>query len=270
MPGIYLSKVRRSGPLVHCITNYVTACDCANILLACGAAAIMAEDPEEAAEVTAACGGLVLNMGTPNPRKMEAMFRSGEEANRRGLPVVLDPVGIGVSALRRETGRELLRRLRFAAIRGNASEIAVLSEGAAGGRGVESASDGQNRERAEENARKLSRETGAVVVSTGPVDIVTDGGRLWRVYNGHPVLRSVSGTGCQLSALLGAFLAASPDHKAEAALAAVCAMGLAGETAQSRLTPEEGNAACRNYIIDAVFRMTPEALEKGAKYEAVP
>ncbi len=268
MLGEYLKEVRSRGPLVHCITNYVTAGDCANILLACGAAAIMADDPEEAAEVTALCSGLVLNMGTPNPRKTEAMFRAGEAAARLRHPVVLDPVGVGVSALRRETGRQLLSRLPLSAIRGNASEIAALAAGSASLRGVEADREKPSPDAVKSNALLLARSTGAVVISTGETDLVTDGKRLWRVHNGHPVMQSVSGTGCQLSALLGAFLAASPDQPGEAALSAVCAMGLAGETAWSRLTAQEGSASCRNYIIDAIFRMTPEALEKGAKYEA--
>ncbi len=269
MLGQYLTEVRRSAPLIHCITNYVTACDCANMLLACGAAAIMADAPEEAAEVTALCKGLVLNMGTPSPRKTEAFFQAGPEANRLGHPVILDPVGIGVSGLRRSTGRELLQRIRFAAIRGNASEIATLTTGAAGHRGVETDPEGHPVQVLEENARALADETGAVVVSTGSTDIVTDGTRLWRVHNGHAIMQSISGTGCQLSVLLGAFVAANPGEPAEAALAAVCAMGLAGEAAQARLTPSEGSATCRSYLIDAIFRLTPEALEKGARYETV-
>ncbi len=270
MLGEFLNETRRCKPLVHCITNYVTACDCANILLSCGSSAIMADDPEESAEITALCGGLVLNMGTPNPRKTEALFRSGEEANRLGHPVILDPVGVGASALRRNTGRELLRRLRFAAIRGNASEIAALSAGNINRRGVDTDPAEASPAAAEENAAALSRETGAVVISTGSTDIVADGKRLWRVHNGHPLMRMITGTGCQLSALLGAFIAANPGRAGEASLAAVCAMGLAGERAHARLSPGEGPAALRSRIIDEIFHMTPEMLEEGAKYESIP
>ena len=126
MLGEILTHTRAERPLVHCITNYVTANDCANILLACGASPIMAEDPDEAAEIVAQCSGLVLNMGTPNPRKLQAMKLAGWEANRLGLPVILDPVGVGSSTLRRDAVRSMLKDLRFAAIRGNASEISAL------------------------------------------------------------------------------------------------------------------------------------------------
>lgn len=258
---------RRRKPLIHCINNHVTSNDCANILLACGGSAIMADDPDEVKEVTAMCDGLVLNMGTPNPRKLDALLRAGAEANRLRHPVILDPVGVGSSAMRREAGRQLLERVRFAAIRANATEIATLVRGTAAHRGVDADIEGLTMDAVDENAKRLSQETGAVIVVTGDTDIVTDGKTLYRVYNGHPMMKTVTGSGCQLSALLGAYVTANPENPLHAALAAVCAMGLAGEIAHERLGPLDGNASYRNYIIDAIYNLTPEALEKGAKYE---
>ena len=81
------------------------------------------------------------------------------------------------------------------------------------------------------------------------------------------MMSSVTGTGCQLSAMTSAFVTANPDHPLEAAAAAVSAMGLAGEIAHQRLGKLDGNASYRNYIIDAIYRMTPDILEKGASYE---
>lgn len=260
-------ETRRRRPLIHCINNYVTANDCANILLACGGSAIMADDPDEAAEVTAMCDGLVLNMGTPSPRKLDALLIAGKEANRLGHPVVFDPVGAGSSAMRRGAGRQLLEHVRFAAIRGNATEIATLVRGTKAHRGVDADTEEQAAEAVEENARRLARETGAAVVVTGDTDIVTDGRTLYRVQNGHSMMKTVTGSGCQLSALLGAYVTANPESPLLAALAAVCAMGLSGEIAHKRLGPLDGNASYRNYMIDAIFNLSPEDLEQGAKYE---
>ena len=262
-----LMQNRRRRPLIHCITNYVTANDCANILLACGGSAIMADDPDEVAEVTAMCDGLVLNLGTPNPRRLDALLRAGEEANRLGHPVILDPVGVGSSAMRREAGRQLLESVRFAAIRANATEIATLIRGTAAHRGVDADIEESVMDTVEENARRLSLKTGAVIVVTGDADVVTDGKTLVRVHNGHPMMKTVTGSGCQLSALLGAYVTANPEKPLQAALAAVCAMGLCGEMAHARLNPPDGNASYRNYIIDAIYNLTPDALQKGAKYE---
>lgn len=264
MLGEIIEQTRHKHPLVHCITNYVSANDCANLLLGCGASAIMADDPEEVAEVTAMCDGLVLNMGTPNPRKLEALLIAGKEANRLGHPVVLDPVGVGSSAMRQEAVRQLLEEISFAAIRGNATEIATLVRGTASHRGVDA--DEQN-DATEANARQLARKTGAVVIVTGDTDLVTDGATLYRVHNGHPMMRIVTGAGCQLSALVGAYITANADKPMQAALAAVCAMGLCGEIAHRRHTPLDGNASYRNYILDAICNLTTQALEEGANYE---
>lgn len=267
MLGEIITQNRSRKPLIHCITNYVTANDCANILLACGGSAIMADDPDEAAEVTAMCDGLVLNMGTPNPRRLDALLLAGKEANRLGHPVVLDPVGVGSSVMRRDAGRRLLEQVRFAAIRANATEIATLVRGTAAHRGVDADPDEAMVDSVHENAKRLSLETGAVVIVTGDTDIVTDGKTLHHVHNGHPMMKTVTGSGCQLSSLLGAYVTANPEKALQAALAAVCAMGLCGEIAHARLNSLDGNASYRNYIIDAIYNLTPEALQKGAKYE---
>jgi len=264
MLGEVIASVRNRRPLVHCITNYVTANDCANLLLASGSSVIMADAPEEAAEITAMCDGLVINMGTPNRARLDAMIKAGMAANALGHPVVLDPVGVGCSAMRMDAARKMLACVRFAAVRGNASEIRTLAEGTAAYRGVDADTDAVSSER---TAMQLAGMIGAVVVVTGETDFVTDGRKAFRCTNGHPMMRTVTGTGCQLSALLGACLASGGDIPLNAALAAVCTMGLCGELAHARLLPEDGNASLRNYIIDAMYHMTPDILEEGARYE---
>ena len=259
-----LERNRSTSPLVHCISNYVTANDCVNLLLASGASAIMADDADEVEEITAMCQALVINLGTPNPRRVNAMLKAGKAANRLGNPVVFDPVGVGGSALRRDAARQLLDAVRFSVIRGNASEIRTLVDGSAAHRGVDADAGCKD---TTVLARQLARSSGAVVVLTGAVDIVTDGQRTYLIKNGHPMMRSVTGAGCQLSTLIGAYAAASLEELLASALAAVCAMGLCGELAHSRMTQQDGNASYRNYIIDAMFRLDGTALEEGANYE---
>ncbi len=271
MLGIYLDKVRSVRPIIHSITNYVTAGDCANMLIACGASPIMADEPEEVSEITSRCSGLNINMGTLNTARIESMVIAGKRSNELGHPVVLDPVGVGGSRLRIDTAARLLGEVRFAAIKGNISEIKCLARGEGAFRGVDAdGSDlytGDGLEAAAGLAKELSAKTGAVVIITGPVDIAAGPGGTYFIYNGHPMMSSVSGTGCQLSAMTAAFIAASPKEPLKAAAAAVCAMGLAGETAHARLTEKDGNASYRNYMIDAVWNMTSDQLEKGARYE---
>ena len=263
-------KVRTVCPLVHSITNYVTVNDCANMVLACGASPIMADDEAEAAEITSICSGLNINIGTLNSRTVPAMLAAGRRANELGHPVVLDPVGAGASRLRTETALKLLGNIRFSVIRGNISEVKALSLGCGGARGVDAdAADqvsGENLDAAVSFVKSFAEKTGTVAAVTGAIDIVADRNTAYCIFNGHPMMSSVTGTGCQLSAMTAAFAAANPDRPLEAAAAAVAAMGLAGEIAHRRLTPLDGNASYRNYIIDAVFQMTPAQLEKGARY----
>lgn len=269
MLGPLLQAVRQAHPLIHCITNTVTINDCANILLAAGASPIMADAPEEAAEITARSQGLTLNLGTLHAERIPAMLASGRQANRMGIPVVLDPVGAGASAFRTGTARQLLTEVHFAVIRGNLSEIRALSGGDGHPCGVDAGDSltPQTLDAALDLARQLARRTGAVVAVTGETDLVTDGADAFCIHNGHPMMRSVTGTGCQLSCLTAAFAAASPGQVLQAAAAAVCAMGLCGEIAYARLSPADGNAAYRDKILDAVYRLTPAQLEEGARYE---
>ena len=164
-------NVRQRSPLVHNITNYVTVNDCANMLLACGASPIMADDPEDAVEITAICGGLNLNIGTLNRRTIPAMLAAGKRANELGHPVVLDPVGAGASSLRTDTALELLRQVKLTVIRGNISEIKTLALGSGTTKGV----DADMADRVtEENlngavsfAKDFAKRSGAVIAITG-------------------------------------------------------------------------------------------------------
>ena len=265
------ANVRTKSPLIHNITNYVTVNDCANMVLACGASPIMADDAAEVEDITAICGGLNINIGTLNSRTIESMLKAGKKANALGHPVVLDPVGAGASALRTGTACRLLDEVRFTVIRGNISEVKTLASGAGTTKGVDAdVADRvteENLDGAVAFAKAFAAKTGAVVAITGAIDIVADGAKAYCIRNGHPMMSVITGTGCQLSALTAAFITANPSQPLEAAAAAVCAMGLAGEIAHARLTPLDGNATYRNYIIDAIYNMTPAQLEEGAKYE---
>ncbi len=266
-----LDNVRTKAPLIHNITNYVTVNDCANILIACGASPIMSDDIGEVEEITSICNGLNINIGTLNHMTIPSMFAAGKKSNELGHPVLLDPVGAGASALRTDTAQQLLDKVRFAVIRGNSSEIKALALGKYTVHGVDAdAADAitdETLDRAVEFVKKFSENTGSIVAVTGPVDIVADKDHAYCIRNGHPMMSRITGSGCMLSAMTTAYLAANKDHLLEAAAASVCAMGLCGEKAFARMSSLDGNSTFRNYLIDAVYHLTPEDLESGAKYE---
>lgn len=269
----YLRNVYEKAPLIHCITNYVTINDVANVLLACGASPIMADDEEDALEITAICNGLVINIGTLNQSTIPAMFSTGKRANELSHPVILDPVGVGASKLRTATTFKLLEEVRFSVIRGNISEIKTISKGTGTTKGVDAdAGDAVTEEHLDETiawAKELSKKTGAVIAITGAIDIVTDADKAYVIRNGHPMMSKVSGTGCMLAAIIAAYCAANPDNHLEAAAAAVGVIGLAGELAYDRLvTNDGGTSSYRTYLIDAISKLDPETLKGGMKVES--
>jgi hydroxyethylthiazole kinase len=266
-----LENVKKKAPLIHNITNYVTVNDVANVLLAVGGSPIMSDEPEDVEDITAICDGLNINIGTLQKRSIEAMYRAGRKANALGHTLLLDPVGAGASRLRTNTAVSLMEELKFDVIRGNVSELKALALGSTTTKGVDAdAADAvteENLERMAAFAKDYAKTCGCIIAITGAIDLVADASSCYVIRNGRREMSTVTGTGCQLSGLMTAFLAANPDSKLEAAAAATILMGLAGEIAVKNLTASEGNASLRIRIIDAICNMTGETLEQGANYE---
>ena len=266
-----LENVRAKSPLVHNITNYVTVNDVANVLLAAGGSPIMSDDADDVEDITSICGGLNINIGTLNKNTIPSMFLAGKKANALGHIVLLDPVGAGASRLRTDTANRLMQEVRFDAVRGNISEIKTLCTGSGSTKGVDAdavdAVTEANLDDGVQLVKAFAQRAGCIVAVTGAIDLVSDGERCWCIRNGRAEMSRITGTGCQLSALMTAFLVANPDRKLDAAAAAVCMMGLAGEIGWANMQPGDGNSTYRNRIIDAIFNMTGDALEEGAKYE---
>ncbi|MGN0649261.1 MAG: hydroxyethylthiazole kinase [Oscillospiraceae bacterium] len=252
-------RLREKEPLVHCITNYVTATDTANILLSAGASPIMADDPAESAEITAAADALTINLGTISQSRIEAMIHSIAAANAKGIPVVLDPVGVNASRLRREAVERILNAGRVTIVRGNGSELSALAGLAYLSHGVDAAEGGIS---AEKIAGKAAERLGCICVMTGGVDVVTDGDRLARLYNGVPMLKKITGAGCMTSALTAAF-AAVADHFSAAALG-TAAMGIFGELAYH---DGIGTGSLHTGLFDAAWGLCGKTLSEKLKYE---
>ena len=268
-----LRNLRRAAPLTHCITNYVTANDCANVLLAFGASPIMADEPEEVEEIVALSSGLVVNLGTLNRSTVDATFAAARRANELGIPAVLDPVGVGASRLRTETARRLLDEIRFAAIRGNVSEIATLAFGTGSTRGVDAAvADAvseSNRRAIAERLREFAAAFRTTVVASGALDLVVDAERFATVRNGSPWAVRITGAGCMSTAVLGACVAANRARVWEAAVAATAAFGVCGEIAERRTVERGGGTATfRTELIDAASTTEAERFVELLRVEA--
>lgn len=278
----FFSKIRETHPLIHCITNYVTANDVANIILAAGGSPIMADHPNEAAEVASKCHGVLLNLGTLSETSMEAMLAAGQTANQSKKILVLDPVGIGASRCRTEITLSLLKNLTCTLIRGNASEIMLLhsllcakdpSYKNCCSRGVDTA-DTFSANQADvvlTKMKELAVLTKSIILLTGPIDFITDGDQSYLIRNGHPMMAQITGSGCMLDGLLAVFAAAASETKSSVLMSSVlatAAIGISGEIAYRRVKEtHSGTASFRCFLIDEISKLDDTVLKGDAKIE---
>ncbi len=264
--------IRETSPLVHCMTNYVTVNDVANALLAVGASPIMSDDIDDVRDITAISSALVINIGTLNARTVASMLEGGRVANAKGIPVILDPVGAGASRLRDDATRALLDQVRFAAVRGNISELGFIAGLQVATRGVDAADEDADKDAAA-IATTVATTYRTVAAVTGAVDVIADGSHVLRLANGTPVLKSVTGTGCMTSALAGAAIAAhrrqggvSAQGDLTAVATAVSLMGIAGEMAQERVGAH-GTGSFHIALIDALSTLDAAGLESRVRVD---
>jgi hydroxyethylthiazole kinase len=251
--------LRDAKPLIHQITNYVVMNETANATLALGALPVMAHAQEEVEEMAAIAGALVLNIGTLSPHWIDAMLLAGRIANERGIPVVLDPVGAGATTYRTETAKRILDEVDITVLRGNAGEVATLVGVDAEVRGVESIAAGGD---PSDLARQAGRQLGLVASVTGVVDHVSDGETVLAIENGHPLMATITGTGCMSSALTGCFLAVNRDAPLDAAAEALVAFGVAGEDAAQGAN---GPGSFHVGLYDALAALDPTTLDGRAR-----
>ena len=248
-----IAAIRSANPLVHNITNYVVMNNSAHALLAIGASPVMAHWAEEMEDMVQIAGALVINIGTLDSHWLEGMRRAGKAAQRRGVPIVLDPVGAGATPQRTAAVLELIECCHPTIIRGNGSEIMALVDADVKSKGVDSSRSSSD---ALEAAKSLARTSGAVVVISGATDYATDGERVEVVEGGHPIMTSVTGMGCTATAIVGAFAAVNSDALV-AATEAMAAMSWAGERAAA---VAKGNGSMQVAFLDELCALTPEKL----------
>lgn len=266
--GEWLIQVREARPLVHNITNLVVTNVAANTLLALGASPVMAYAHEEVADMAKIASALALNMGTLTPDVITAMHLAGRSANAAGVPVVFDPVGVGATPYRNQAASEIASSLQLTVLRGNAGEIGLMVGSGGQVTGVDSSGANTALPAAMQQYARAHR---TVVVATGEQDYVTDGESLWRLGNGHPLLATITGSGCSLTAVLGAFVGAAPRGSdlgtyAQAVIAGMTSFNIAGEhAAQAAQGPGTFQAA----LFDALYHLTADDVNAAAKIEQI-
>jgi hydroxyethylthiazole kinase len=252
-----LAAVREKNPLVHNITNVVVTNFTANGLLALGASPVMAYSKMEVADLAKIAGALVLNIGTLNEMEVEAMLLAGKAANEAGVPVILDPVGAGATPYRTATARQLLEQLTISIIRGNAAELANVIGETWSIKGVDA---GEGQHDIIGLAERAAVQLKMVVAITGAEDVITDGITTYVAYNGHPLLTKVTGTGCLLTSVIGAFRAVLADP-VEAAVSAIVSYGVAAEVAYKKIA-DNSPGSFQIEFLNQLAQCTPEEVKR--------
>ena len=258
-----IEAVRTRAPLVHSITNLVVMNLNANVLLAAGASPVMAHAHEEVREMVGIAQSLVLNIGTLDPYWVQSMKLALGAARAKGIPVVLDPVGAGATPYRNQTLDELLAVGAPTVIRGNGSEIMSTANAAIKTRGVDSSASAND---ALDAARALAARTQGTVCVSGETDHILDArGRHARLGNGHVWMTRITGVGCSLSALVGAFCAVQADAW-RATTSAMALMGVAGEiAAETAQAQGRGVGTMATWLIDSLQQLDAEQFQSRLK-----
>jgi len=255
-----LEKIRTNKPLVHHLTNWVTIYDCANITRAFGALPVMAHAKEEVEQMTGIASALVLNIGTLTTEMIDSMILAAKAANKKGIPIVVDAVGVGATDMRTNKVLEILDNVKVDIIKGNAGEIGILAGAKAEVKGVESMGVEGN---LIELAKKLAKERDATVVITGAEDIIADKEKVFVVKNGHPMMGCIVGTGCMAASVIGSFVGVEKDY-AKAAAAAIACFDIAGELAAKE---SKGPGTYKERFYDEVYNLDKDIVSGLQKIE---
>jgi hydroxyethylthiazole kinase len=257
-----LERLREQNPLVHNITNVVVTNFTANGLLALGASPVMAYAKEEVAQMAKLAGALVLNIGTLNPLEVDSMIVAGQAANEKGIPVILDPVGVGATDYRTQTARKILNEVNVSIVRGNAAEVAnTIGENWA----IKGVDAGGGTGDVLGLAKKAAENLSCIAVITGKDDVVSDGTRTFAIHNGHPLLTKVTGTGCLLSSVIGAFSAVETD-RVKAAVSALVTYGVAAEIAYAN-AGENGPGSYQIEFLNQLAKVSGNEINTHASFD---
>ncbi|MFM2477094.1 hydroxyethylthiazole kinase [Celerinatantimonas sp. MCCC 1A17872] len=250
-----IRQVRQRSPLVVNLTNDVVMNISANMLLACGASPIMAHSRHELVELIQVAQAVVINIGTLDELRVKRMLVAIEAANRFDKLIVLDPVGCGASRYRTQTAQQFAQLAKHLVIRANASEILALAGLPRHGQGVDSHDDSREALKACATLRQQLTDKALLEISiSGADDWIDCGFNRYKLSNGVPLMTQITGTGCSLSALTGAFRAVHPAG----CISAAAVMSIAGELAAKY---SKGPASLQQHLIDELYQMDEETLK---------
>ncbi len=264
-----LNSIKEKNPLIHQITNYVTVNDCANVTLAVGASPAMADDENEVEDFVNIASSLLINIGTLNDDIKKSMIKASKRAKEIGVPVVLDPVGVGASKFRKDFIEELLKDSKISCIRGNISEIKSILNQSSNTKGADaSKEDIENIKNTAIIAKTLANSLNLVVAITGETDVISDGKRVVAIKNGSHLLPQITGTGCMCSSLVASFCGTNREKLFEATVLALLVMGISGEIAYDK-SQNLGLGTFHKELFNAIGNFNEQTLKEKANLENI-
>lgn len=252
-------RVRTSAPLIHCITNPISINDCANAVLSLGAKPIMAEHPLETADIAATADALCVNLGNITDVRLEGITAAARSAKENNVPIITDAVGVTCSRLRKSYCDDFIRLYKPDIIKGNAAEIKALAGESFAAKGIDS--NETDLSSVIEAAKALANESGAVVLSSGKTDVVTDGRRTTLISNGCEMMSLVTGTGCMLGVITAAFL--SCGNAFDSAVLGCGFFGVCGELSATAL----GTGSFKVMLMDSIYAADNDTLADRLRIE---
>ena len=199
-------KLKKDKKLVHSIVSKIGVFEICNFTLATGAKIICAEAIEEVEEVTKNADSLTISLANINMTRFESQKSALESAKRNNKPVSIDVVGVGISDYRRNILNELFKIKVPEVIKGNFTEIESLFKGYKT-IGIDELESCQNDISYKKKVVKdLSKKLNAVVLSTGEVDIISNGEDVITISNGSDFMPQIVATGCILNSIIGTYL----------------------------------------------------------------
>ena len=240
-----LNKIKTERPLILNLTNYVTMDFVANGLLSLGASPIMSHAIAEIEDLIKISNALVVNFGTLNPEFIELSRYAANLANGWGKPIIFDPVGAGASQLRTMACQQFLEDYAVAIIRGNASEIMALAGSALRSKGVDTTIGSGTAVASAETLVRLYKTT---VIISGETDYIIDANQLNQFSRGSNMMPLLTGSGCLLTSVVGAFHAVT-SNVMDAANAGCLFYSICGEIAASKAA---GPGSFKVHFLDAL------------------
>lgn len=247
--------------LIHSITNPISINLCANGVLAVGAKPIMAEHPKEVGQVTKNAKALAVNIGNITDARMESIMIASKVARDNNIPCVIDVVGVSCIDFRKEYAIKYINEIKPTVIKGNVSEIlALLGKESTSGIDAKTIVDENNLEEIAVDIEKFSKLSGAIVVATSKVDIITNGQDTYYIDNGSSMMPYVTGTGCLLNCLIGTYLSGTKDYL-NACVVATAKLNICGELSET----EKGTGDFQVTLINNLSTISNTALKEKIK-----